>query len=110
MSAPDRRPIRIPITHPNVRNAESFLNSWAEPFIPEKSEGNHFSFRTESSGIRVTVFFFDGYDEAVAYEQEHANRDSASESWTQNGTALYAISGKDANLVRSLAGHFAGLE
>ena len=110
MPASEQNQINIPIIHPNVRNAEAFLNSWTEPFILEKREADHFSFRSVLSDLQVTIIFFNDYQEAVEYERKHYRPGSATERQTINGSALYAISGGDPHLVSSLAGHFAGRE
>lgn len=110
MPASEQNQIHIPIIHPNVRNAEAFLNSWTEPFILEKREADRFSFRTMLSDLQVTIIFFNDYQEAVEYEQKHYKAASATGRQTMNGSAMYAISGSDPDLVSSLASHFAGRE
>lgn len=110
MAATHPNPINIPIDHPNVRNAESFLSSWTEPFDLQKNEGTRFTFRSLISDTEVTVIFFDGYQEAVGYEKRHFRPRSSTACSTVNGSALYVILGSDLDLVNSLAGHFAGRE
>jgi hypothetical protein len=110
MSHRRQHPVEISFDHPNVRNAESFLNSWSEPFCLEKAEENRFIFRSESSGTEVTVLFFDQYQEAIDYEKRHFLPRSAGACSTVNGSALYVILGNDPELVTSLASHFAGKE
>lgn len=102
--------ISIPIDHPNVRNAESFLSSWSEPFDLQKREGNRFTFCSVISDMEVTVIFFTGYQEAVDYEKRHFLPRSSTACSTINGSALYVILGSDPEMVSSLAGHFAGRE
>ncbi|MDP4130494.1 MAG: hypothetical protein Q8918_11965 [Bacteroidota bacterium] len=110
MSGTKRNLISIPIEHPNVRNAEAFLNSWSEPFDLQKSEENHFTFRSSASETEVTVIFFEDYRKATAYDKRHFHPRSSSACSTMNGTALYVILGNDPDLVNSLASHFAGRE
>ena len=110
MASTHHNPISIPIDHPNVRNAESFLSSWTEPFDRQKNEGTRFTFRSMISDTEVTVIFFDGYQEAVEYEKRHFHPRSSPACSTVNGSALYVILGSDPDLVSSLAGHFAGRE
>jgi hypothetical protein len=110
MSHHRQHPVQISFDHPNVSNAECFLNSWTEPFNLEKAEENRFTFRSEVSGTEVTVLFFDDYREAADYEKRHFLPRSAAACSTVNGGALYVILGNDPDLVVSLAGHFAGKE
>jgi len=110
MSGTKRNRISIPIEHPNVRNAEAFLNSWSESFDLQKSGKTRFTFRSSTSETEVTVIFFDDYRKALDYDKRHFHPRSLTACSTVNGTALYVILGKDPDLVSSLAGHFAGRE
>jgi len=55
MPTPEQNRISIPIIHPNVRNAEAFLNSWTEAFIPEKSGTDRFNFRSVLSHLASSL-------------------------------------------------------
>jgi len=102
--------IRIEIDHPNAKNAEAFLNSWSEPFVQEKVEGEMYIFRSTVSNLRLVLGFFDDQQDAIEYGKKEFDPISPRHLWSVNGGLLFAITGTDEELVGELASHFAGRE
>jgi hypothetical protein len=102
--------IKIDLPHPNAGNAEAFLNSWEEPFLPEEKGKDAFVFHSTISKTKVELLFFNSYSEADAFGTEHFNPVSEKRMWSLNGAMLFAVSGDNVHKVQSLISHFSGRE
>ena len=98
----------IDLDHPNARNAQAFLNSWEEPFVPV--EGKKFVYRSVLSNTMVRLLFFETYEDADTYGATHLPAPTEKRKWNLNGAMLYAVNGDNADKVSSLVSHFAGRE
>ncbi len=112
--------IRFTIEHPNVGPAQAFLNSIEEELLPveiDLTNWKHteyieaaYGFKSVLSQTLIVVIFCRGYHEGNKLGIANCQPVTDQYRWTQNGSAIYVVSGSDSSVVSELVGLFAGRE